>query len=56
MGLAKILQVLDAEVVAELVSQGVLQDAAVTVAQDETVAVAPLGIGRVVAQDRDPRA
>jgi hypothetical protein len=47
--LAKGLEVLDAQVVAELVGQCVLQDATVTVAQDEAVPVTPQRVGR----DRD---
>ncbi len=52
--LAKLFEVLNAQVVAELVGERVLQDATVPVTQDEPVSIAPLRISRVVAHDSRP--
>jgi hypothetical protein len=49
------LQIVDRKVVAKFVGECVLQNAAVTVAQNEAVAVAPVGVGRVVTHDASPQ-
>ena len=50
MQLAELLQVVDRQIVAGQVQQGVDQHRAVAVGEHEAVAVGPLGVGRVVAQ------
>src|ERR1035437_8882144 len=55
MGLAKGAQIVGRQVVAKLVGEGVLQDAGVTVAHNEAVAVTPAGVRRVVTHDASPQ-
>ena len=48
--LAEVLELLEGEIVAGQVEQGVEEHGAVAGAEDEAVAVVPVGVGRVVAQ------
>ena len=54
MGLTERTQVINAQVVTKLVRERVLQDATVSIAQNESVAVAPKRVGRVVSHDATP--
>ena len=53
--LAELLDILHAELVAGQVQQGIQEHGAMAVGQHETVAVRPLGVGRIVAQIMIPQ-